>query len=62
MYQLGTWIVCLIVVLFLYYRSGSLTAALTVGLALFLASFRFTYGQYQQFKREILEQEHKNTR
>ena len=51
-YQVATWVIVVALVTFFYFRSGSITAALTVGLALFLASFRFTYSEYQQAKRE----------
>ena len=55
--QLISWVLCSVIVAFIYLRSGSLSAALTVGLALFLGSFRFTFNDYQQYKREMLEQE-----
>lgn len=42
-----------IVVIFFYVRSGSLNAALTIGIALILGSFRFTYSEYHQCKRDI---------
>ena len=62
-YQVTTWVVVVALVTFFYFRSGSITAALTVGLALFLASFRFTYSEYQQAKREASEgrQENQNS-
>lgn len=55
--QLISLVIIIISVTFIYVRSESLGATLTVGLSLFLASFRFTYPEYQQYKREVLEQE-----
>ena len=55
--QLLSLVIISIIVIFFIVRSGSLAASLTVGVALFLASFRFTYSEYQQYKREFLEQE-----
>lgn len=56
------WIVGLVLAGFFYFRSGSLGAALTIGLAAFLASFRSTYIYWQQYKKEALEEEGKHLR
>ncbi len=47
----------LAIIIFLYVRSGSLEASLTVGLALALAYFRSVTIEYQNYKKELMGKE-----
>lgn len=47
----------LAIVIFLYIRSESLEASLTVGLALSLIYFRSVYIEYQNYKKELMKKD-----
>ena len=49
-------IIAIIVSIFIYIRSESLFAALTVGIGLALAGFRFFYMDYQRAKNKAIKE------